>query len=179
MIPTTKFDVQLALAGAYQRNTTTTEKRGGGEKAVPWRAAVSGRSQNALRAPGGRGPALLSVGLIAERRTGGRGALRRLRGEGTSACPTPRPTAPTAAYHTHEYNWSITTARALSVSPSMCPSARRPLTKALFLASSPAAHPRSTYRWKGREMPQTMTTVAFYDSLVFVHHSTEKPSQTR
>jgi len=77
VISTTKFDVQLALAGAYQRNTTTTEKRGGGgEKAVPWRAAVSGRSQNALRAPGGRGPALLSVGLIAERRTGGRGAAR-------------------------------------------------------------------------------------------------------
>lgn len=130
----------------------------------------------------GRPGAGVTVGWINSRAADGRarrGALRRLRGEGTSACPTPRPTAPTAAYHTHEYNWSITTARALSLSPSMCPSARRPLTKALFLASSPAAHPRSTYRWKGREMPQTMTTVAFYDSLVFVHHSTEKPSQTR
>jgi len=107
VISTTKFDVQLALEGAYQRNTTTTEKRGGGEKAVPWRAAVSGRSQNALRAPGGGRPgAGVTVGWINSRAADGRarrGALRRLRGEGTSACPTPRPTAPTAAYHTHEY----------------------------------------------------------------------------
>lgn len=75
----------------------------------------------------GRPGAGVTVGWINSRAADGRarrGALRRLRGEGTSACPTPRPTAPTAAYHTHEYNWSITTARALSLSSSMRPSVR-------------------------------------------------------
>ena len=46
------------------------------------------------RAAGGRGPALLSVGLIAERRTGGRGAARWDGCEGRARRPAPLPVPP-------------------------------------------------------------------------------------
>ena len=94
----------------------------------------------------------------------------------------------------HEYNWSITTARALSTqSLSLSLSHSRsalawrclPLTKALRvrfpppLASRLTAHARSTYRWKGQKMPETTPTSVFDESLVFVRQTPEKSSKAR
>ena len=85
------------------RNTAANRREG-----QPCRAAavVSSRSQNAVRAVRAcSGRPLLSVGLIARRR----------RPIGRGSAPPRRQ----AVHRTHEYNWSIATARALSISHSI------------------------------------------------------------
>jgi len=118
---------------------------------------VSGRSQNALRAP--RGPAqppLLSVGLIAESGRAPRHAETRRLGRARRRAPAaPLPSA-VPAYHTHEYNWSITTARALSLSHSIglasfrpcvvCPVRSQRLFASVFLGLWRLGRPRTHVR---------------------------------
>ena len=122
------------------------------------------------------------------RRLGGQGSCASV---GRSLAHRTNPSA-AAAYRTHEYNWSITTARALSITldlgwrPSVRPtvvytlvrSQRPPVRSRCQFASASsalqAAHPCSTYRWKGQKTPETMAAFVFRNSLVCVHQTVGK-----